>query len=207
MGHPDMRRRAMLETPVAILPAGYQAVDHINMKKNCYMDLGSISYSDPGFYVDFDISERYNAYGPHVISTSNNYILFNPRSSSHTRAALKGTEGTSGGHVYLNYRAVATLNINSDGVFTVSYADQTETFTITAGSAASGNVYLCAYASSITDTKYHLHGNIYSIKLYDGGVLMKDLVPCIRTADSKAGLYDVVNDVYYGNIGSGTIGV
>lgn len=40
-------------------------------------------------------------------------------------------------------------------------------------------------------------GNIYSCQIYDNDVLIRDLVPCVRDSDSKSGMYDLVNDVFY----------
>ena len=43
---------------------------------------------------------------------------------------------------------------------------------------------------------------LYSFQFYDG-ILVFDMVPCIRTSDSKPGLYDVVTDTFFVNNGSG----
>lgn len=44
---------------------------------------------------------------------------------------------------------------------------------------------------------------LYSFKLYDNGVIVRDFKPCYRKADKVAGLYDAVNDVFYENRGTG----
>jgi hypothetical protein len=44
--------------------------------------------------------------------------------------------------------------------------------------------------------------SIYSCKIYDNGTLVRDFVPC-QTADDEVGLYDLVNDVFYANKGTG----
>ena len=43
---------------------------------------------------------------------------------------------------------------------------------------------------------------IYSCQIYDDGVLVRDLVPCIN-ADGQIGMWDKVNGVFYGNAGTG----
>lgn len=48
---------------------------------------------------------------------------------------------------------------------------------------------------------------LYSCQIYDNGTLVRDFVPCYRKSDSVAGLYDIVNDVFYTNAGSGTFAV
>jgi hypothetical protein len=48
-----------------------------------------------------------------------------------------------------------------------------------------------------------LHGRLYSCQIYDNGTLIRDLVPCTRDSDSKVGVYDIVNDVFYSSAYSG----
>ena len=40
-----------------------------------------------------------------------------------------------------------------------------------------------------------------------GGVLLRSFVSCRRTSDSVAGMYDIVNDVFYANAGTGTFSI
>lgn len=44
---------------------------------------------------------------------------------------------------------------------------------------------------------------LYSCQIYDNGTLIRDYVPCLN-ADGTAGLYDIVNGVFYTNAGTGT---
>lgn len=44
---------------------------------------------------------------------------------------------------------------------------------------------------------------LYYMKIYDSGEIVRDFVPCIRETDSKPGLYDRINGVFYTNAGSG----
>ena len=44
---------------------------------------------------------------------------------------------------------------------------------------------------------------IYSCQIYDNGTLVRDYVPC-KNASGVVGLYDLANDVFYQNAGSGT---
>ena len=47
-------------------------------------------------------------------------------------------------------------------------------------------------------------GKIYSTKVYDDNILIRDLVPCYRKSDNVIGMFDLVNSVFYANAGSGT---
>ena len=44
---------------------------------------------------------------------------------------------------------------------------------------------------------------IYSCKLYNNNTLIRNMVPCYRILDNVIGMYDIENDVFYTNQGSG----
>lgn len=48
-----------------------------------------------------------------------------------------------------------------------------------------------------TSAGEYMTGKFYSFKIYDNGTLVRDFVPCTRDSDSKVGMYDIVNDVFY----------
>ena len=72
--------------------------------------------------------------------------------------------------------------------------------------AASGNtLYLFAlHAGWSPYVVNYASMRIYSCKIYDGETLVRDFVPVVRTSDSKAGLYDLETDAFFGNAGSGS---
>lgn len=44
------------------------------------------------------------------------------------------------------------------------------------------------------------------MKVYDkSGNLIRDLVPCERNSDKVIGLYDLVNNMFYENVGDNTV--
>ena len=65
------------------------------------------------------------------------------------------------------------------------------------------NLYLFANrGSSGADIK--AYAKIYYCKIWDNGTLIRNYVPCIRISDNVVGMYDLINDVFYTNVGSGT---
>ena len=48
---------------------------------------------------------------------------------------------------------------------------------------------------------------IYSVKFSEQGNLLRDMIPCYRKTDNVAGMYDIVNDVFYTNQGTGVFAV
>lgn len=68
---------------------------------------------------------------------------------------------------------------------------------------AMGNIFLFCGArwnSIMVGVKERM----YSCKFYFDGELIRDFVPCYRRSDSEIGLYDLVNNTFYTNAGSGT---
>ena len=55
----------------------------------------------------------------------------------------------------------------------------------------------------VREQKYKFIGRLYKLKFYDNGVLMCNFVPCYRRSDNVIGMYDIVNDVFYTNAGTG----
>ena len=45
---------------------------------------------------------------------------------------------------------------------------------------------------------------VYSFKMYDNNILVRDFVPVVRSRDGVAGLYDMVGHKFYANAGSGS---
>lgn len=44
---------------------------------------------------------------------------------------------------------------------------------------------------------------LYKFKIYNNNNLVRDFMPCMRKSDNKVGLYDLVNNIFYENSGSG----
>ena len=48
-------------------------------------------------------------------------------------------------------------------------------------------------------------GRLYWMTMSQGSTLLRNFVPCYRKSDSKAGLYDLVNNQFYYNQGTGSL--
>lgn len=49
----------------------------------------------------------------------------------------------------------------------------------------------------------HSKAKMFDLQFYDNNVLKVDLIPCYRKSDNVIGMYDLVNDIFYTNKGSG----
>ena len=50
----------------------------------------------------------------------------------------------------------------------------------------------------------YLKGKIYRLKFWSNDTLVRDLTPCYRKSNNVIGLYDMANDVFCTNAGTGT---
>ena len=57
--------------------------------------------------------------------------------------------------------------------------------------------------SIMGNSGYQCHAKLWRCKCIQNGSLIRDFIPAMRNSDGAIGLIDVVNNVFYGNAGSG----
>ena len=64
------------------------------------------------------------------------------------------------------------------------------------------NMYIFA-RNGTTSTEKKCPMKLYYFKIYDNWTLVRDFIPVLRISDNKPWLYDLVNNVFYANAGTG----
>lgn len=59
------------------------------------------------------------------------------------------------------------------------------------------------FGRNSTEAKYFAQMRLWNCKMYYNGNLVRDFIPCYRNSDNEVGLYDLVNNVFYTNQGTG----
>ena len=194
-----------LDTTLQNVPAGtykdetgtiitYTQIEYIQTSGTQYIDTGVVPSPNSRVICDFQATDK----------DSENHI-FGSRSSSTSRCfafSIRGTgtwrfgygSGYTGSTVADTNRHIVDVNKNVcslDGsvLYTREYEEFTGAYTIYVGAVK---------ASSI----YEGRAKIYSCQIYDNDTLVRDYVPCIN-ADGEIGMWDKVNNVFYGNAGTG----
>jgi hypothetical protein len=54
------------------------------------------------------------------------------------------------------------------------------------------------------NTGYWCYAKLYRCKCVQGNTLIRDFIPAMRNSDGAVGLFDIVNNVFYGNSGGGS---
>lgn len=181
------------------LPSEYEAVEYIESTGTQYIDTGHIA-SD-GTNIECEV------YIP--INTPTYYCVFGSWTSSYA-FQLMGQDGGNKFSYYVGNGASAAYGAYDKKIkiMTNNAGLQFEDFSTYNYIARSGthrtNYSLGIFAG-------HESGGFnagtlmrcYYFKIFEAGNLVRNFVPCIRKSDDEAGLYDLVNGVFYTNAGTG----
>ncbi len=182
-----------------ILPSAYQEVDYIQSSGTQYIDTGMKLTEKSG--VELKISDltfgSRKIFGSRTSATSNNFSVISTASSivcdfynySVNRLTVN-TPITDPITISMNNQK---LTLNTDEQVVSSY----NSFT------TPGNAYIFNGAGSFPAGYSNASMRLYYCRLYDNGVLKKNLIPCYRKSDNVVGLYDIVNNEFIQNAGTG----
>ena len=181
----------------------YTQLDYIQSTGTQYIDTGVQATQTTGFEIDFLTKNDFSTstygsiFGARQASINKELQLSTYTSTSgHTGVLRFNTSSNNAGLQYTNQRVTASLK---NGVYTNNSGGTTNvsgTFT------SPCNITVFALNQNGTVTQYGKM-QLYSFKLYDGNYLVRNFVPCKRKSDNKPGLYDLQNNVFYTNQGTG----
>lgn len=181
------------------LPNGYTQVEYIESSGTQYIDTGFKPNQDTRVMMDAEIAKASSgatyiislgAYEPSAyyqlrITSANSYLTsdFGANTVNFSELSLPG-----------RYAIDKNKNVCSVGDLSVTNTDSTF--------QSESNMWLFGGTTTAGGHLYN-SGKIYSCKIYDNGVLIRDYVPC-KNSSGTIGLYDLVNSVFYQNAGTGT---
>jgi len=177
------------------LPSEYTQVDYIESSGNQYISIPGTSK----LYLSGTIVAQYTRTGP------KNSILFGRHSMNWIGQKQSNGEYTNGTDTGVSSLLKKKIDFNFtkqgntieiDGqIFTRTYNDTVTNYSqkIFAGSSTGNG-----------EIDFYSYAKLYSLKLKNNDELIFDFVPCYRNSDNEVGLYDLVNNVFYTNQGTGT---
>lgn len=187
------------------LPKGFIRVEYIESNGTQYVDTGFMPNQNTQIVVDFEsggVPADYNGslaslFGARNSASSNAFAVWIKDDNAYPQYGNVNYSGN--GSISENTVARLQYNLNKN-VFTV--ASQT----LECGSATISTNYpayiLTLNSAGKAETRRAV-GKLYSCQIYDDGTLVRDYIPCLNES-GEAGLYDLVNDVFYGNAGTGS---
>lgn len=194
------------------LPSGYRQLEYIQSTGTQYIDTGYASSS--GFIADIRLSITSFSSSYQCIMGSHN--LASPwgrnciaKNSNKIEVGLCGVSSltytlTENTPYLISFSSVIPSGfVKVDGTTIQSYASLVSSSD--GGSTLSeNNVLIGANQYTVSNNINTLPAKWYYIKLYDASnTLIRDYVPC-KNPSGEIGLYDLVNQQFYGNAGTGT---
>ena len=181
------------------LPSEYQEVDYIQSSGTQYVDTGVAAHVDIKTVAKFSVSD---------LTASKNYIFGSVNSGvSRIQFSYSNPLFIGWGNRYENsisWDVDTNIHTVELGRWSNLKIDDTVAYTTGYGYFVNGlPIYLFALNSTRTPSDISNGVRIYECQIYDNSTLVRDFVPCYRISDNVAGLYDMVNDVFYTNAGTG----
>ena len=196
---------------ISRLPQGYQEVEYLensgtqyivvdfipnqNTRLDMLVEPRSVVAADSGVgFIPYGSGESYNSKTFECYTGTEGKLEFN-YGGQYKTDLLNVSVGTK---INISHNKNNILVTNANGQTIASHSFNYTAFT------CPRNLALFAINRS---TAIAGQTRIYSCQIYNDTTLTFDLVPCYRKSDNVAGLYDLVNNVFYTNAGSGVFTV
>lgn len=186
------------------LPAGYTRLNYIECNGREYINTGVAVTPNIKLYIDIqwvDFNAN-NTFGAENWN-SNNVILRINQNSTGTEIVYGNTSGTG----YTSYNSHDYPNTNRQTFYIENEHQYINNVEVSQGKMTyTGGTYIYYFCSN---TNYNVaqywckKARLYYSWIKNGVTLVREFIPALRVSDSKPGLYDTVNDVFYTNAGSG----
>ena len=174
------------------LPIEYRRLEYIQSSGSQYIDTGvKATGNEVCELVYRDLTQGGTLFGVWGGNWNNCYGFHNNLNTTYFYYEADTTIGN--GSSYLSGTIKLDKNIayfNGNEVYRYS---NVKTFSY-------GNIHLFHF----NDGGYPTSFKLYSFSIKDNDVLVRNFIPAKRKSDNVLGLYDLVNDVFYTNAGSGT---
>ena len=189
------------------VPDGYRKVEYLESSNGAsYIDTG-ISINSPCYYITeikFQLSATHR----------NNSGVFGTFIGNNQRYQLHGVSSNLTFGIGAGYYAQAKDDFVAEPHIAILDAKNLivkldgENKQATTGSYSrpnnSSSYHIGIFASYQSHIPVSDNSKIWYVKLWDdNNVLIHYFIPCCRRSDNKPGMYDLVNDVFYTNAGSG----
>jgi len=185
-----------------ILPSEYQQVEYIESTGSQYIDTGFIPNNNSRFVLKTNMTKYKGwAFGVQDNSLASFDFGFAVSTSADISKSLVCYARTSYIIEESYHSKVITIDLNKNKCYIddVLINEFEETALI-----SSYPVYLFS-GNSYGNANTRSRIKVYSFEIYDNDNLVRNFIPCYRKSDNVIGLYDLVNNTFYTNQGTGTL--
>ena len=187
---------------VRTLPNGYTQLDYIQSVGTNVIKTGVIPTSNTDIEVDISNISFNNQFGSpfgyRTAGTNQIWCYIDPSNNNKFQARW-GNTSYSTNFVYSN-NARIKIRQNKNGLY-INDVLQTSAFTTTTISA---NKDINIFSTNNDGTnQWNITAKLYSARIWENDVLIRDFIPCYRNSDNVVGLYDLINNIFYSHSGTG----
>ena len=166
------------------LPAGYTQLEYIEATGAQYINTGVTGNARWEFDIQFNPNGNRQLMG----YSGNSYMYWGARNATYYEVEHAEISGVTVGGRH------TIVHDFDNKILTIQNVQQA----IGTSNAANGTYTLFGLGAS-----YFCYAKLWRCKCVQGGKLIRDFIPAMRNTDNVIGLYDVVNNVFYANAGSG----
>lgn len=184
------------------LPKEYYPVEYLQSTATQYIDSGYNPGGNTRVITRIEVTEEYSSnsvvlFGARQISVGSKvFAVWGEISNKNLRWDYNSSSNQLGSIPYLNEWEI-DFNMNTFKANELSYTVTKATYMVTRP------MYIFAMNQGTFNSDQIARMKLYYMKIYDSNTLVRDFAPCVRETDSKPGLYDRINGVFYTNAGSG----
>ena len=191
------------------LPSEYQQIE--------YIETSGEQYINSNFYPDSNTSIEMDVLVKTATRSKNNFAFGVNSDSANTKRFILNLffDGAKNLGVYPRF----SINAPASSVKTIEF-EKWYNYRLDKGNYYVDNVLVASYKETFDKNEYPLYINahnnvgavntnfigntkIKSCKIWDNTILVRNLIPCYHKSDNVVGMYDLVNNVFYTNQGTG----
>ena len=186
---------------MANLPSGYTQLEYIESTGAQYINSGYTPAWNTDVYMEamiFKTTDFFALFGARNSSAgtdpNSNTLFISPQLNP--RSDYYGSSYTFPNQLPVGVKFAVSVEQNLCDVYQYTYTHPKST-------AASEYPLFVMDVNTAGSARGTGHCRLYSCSIYEGGIKIRDFIPCIDTS-GKIGAYDAVYGIFYGNSGTGS---
>lgn len=207
-GKMKLKLKANTQQNTSILPSGYTQVDYIESYGTEYIDTEYIPTINDSIEAKFSsslTSGDKNLYGCRISTNGEDYTIWTNISTGKgiavhfpiTQTTKRDTGWFYTGNIIDN---PVVLKVTPEYCYVNNEIKYTFTDTRT---PYTGTRTAYIFGQNYNTPSYRGLYKLYYFKIWQGDELKRNYIPCYRNSDNVVGMYDLVNNVFYTNQGTG----
>lgn len=186
-----------------LLPDGYTQLEYIESTGEQYIDTNFVFDSQTSAFLEFSNASNSTAESGFIGAYQNSiggllFGIYKNSSEYYFRFAYGGPWNGNTVLADLNKHSI-TLNKNSINKLDNIVLATKLSITTSLNPNKTGYIFW-----TNGGTTYKGEFKLHKCKIWNNNILIRDFIPALRNSDNVAGLYDLVNNEFYTNAGTGT---